>query len=1042
MRLVITLSSALLLAGLMASSAAAAPLDEDIDFGAGLVERGFPDLGIEVLENRLDEIEDEGQRAKALNALLAAHREFAGAVHGHLSSAEADAKRARHQEYVDRYSAELEELDPSARVGTVAEFLRLRAQAEQYANRAAVASGDQRDQLLQRMSQAFERAIEGLERLTDVAAQALEEHEKQRPDDRAQLQEWLRILGELQGKHANAGYELNRTRFAYYQALPPRETERRNELLQKTIEHLEILCPEYGLRGETIIGQLTLSRAYLAAEDYRQAQRSAEMNLLLIEDAMESVPQLTDELRLWEHRTKAVRALAMANQDSEKIEEAIRYLDGIEMPEALIARGELILMLASRLREGGREERAEEAQERANTLLERLSEQHPQWEGQAISLRQRYGLDGMGPRAVMRQISEAHRARDNEALIRLIPQLLEFGDQITSEQRTTAFQLLAMAYRQENMFHEAFTVYRHIVSSGKGGEQEETYGRLARLMLRQQRDATGDEADELLYQWVRNWFLETFGGEPRMYEDALRHIASSEFEEAVASLAEIPEDSVYYEAAIVKTAEARMLWAQQLRNEAPQRSSSLLDQAKADFLRFMERAEQESIYSAVNRRRARLMPAAVYGLSRIYIWPGREDYEAYLELTENFVGRFPDAAVYHPAVSYYRVQALVRLELLDDAEDAYAQLERVVLEMDEERQPQGERLLRAADEARFRAHAANARTSRSEAQELEAQAEQAEEPAERRGLREQIQEKRDIASQSANRALDIVTAMINRNPEQPYETLYWAVGEFHRQDRLNEGLPFLELFLERFEGDPLLTRTQQVQLERARILLGTAYYHTGQYEEAYIELKEQYDRLDEIYNRRLQHDEDATPPPYWATTRLHLAKAAQQLAPGSDAYLNEALEHCTELLRRLTPYSEDWWDVVATIAELWNLDGRYSDNLRVIRRRAAGEPSLGGPEIRSRLASVVREVYNRSEPGEEQDRARALLVRIRAADARDEIESHNYGSALDAIERARELDPELAGGQETFIRFIDSVIERADEEQVRERARELKTKLQ
>ncbi|MFO7900587.1 MAG: hypothetical protein R6V58_16190, partial [Planctomycetota bacterium] len=744
-----------------------------------------------------------------------------------------------------------------------------------------------------------------------------------------------------------------------------------------------------------------------------------------------------------EGRTRAVLARALARKEEPDIQQGIRVLGESTQPEVVLARSDLYLMLAIKLAHDPKQEkRAKLFREKAVQMLDALVDKHPEWEGEAVVLRERYGLSGSGARTVLLKIQEARRANDNKAVIRLVPQFLAFGDAVEPEQRATALKLLAIAYRQEGLFYEAFTVYRHIVNSGMGGDQAETYGKLARLMMKKRWDQSGDDVDKDMYLWAKTWFLETFGGEAKQYEDGLQQLADKQYQQAIAALRKIPEDSLYYESAMVKLSEARFLLARRLRDGDPGQAKKLLDRARADLERFIDRAKKKSIHPTVNQRRERLLPAAIYRLGRIYVWPGREDYEAYAALTDGFVGRFPDATAYHPYVLYYRVMAQVRLDRLADAEKTFDRFERLVEEMEGEQKEQGEKLLQYANGSLFHAHAQAASQLRAEADELEARAEKTGDAAEAEELADRAAEKRANALRSANRALGIVTAAIDRNPDQPYEKIYWAVGEFHHQNRLNEGLPYLELFIEKFGDDrAALGAKRRRQVEKARLLLGRAYYETGQHDKAYAHLKEQFEKLDEAFARGKQRDAGADPPRYWAATRIYLAKAAQELAPGSDARLREALEHFTDLLGKLPEGSDDWWDVVASIAELWNLDSRYDDNLRVIRRRAATAPRLGGDEPRRRFEAVVREIADRSEPGDRKRKARNLLLHIKAADADERIAKGQYSEALDAIDTALGLDENLAGSKGTFLKFVRSALEQAAGEEVKARARALQKRL-
>ncbi|MFW6158485.1 MAG: tetratricopeptide repeat protein [Planctomycetota bacterium] len=1036
------LLSALVLAGALVLPARAAPLSEDVEFGVRLVEERFFELGIDVLGGTLEAVESEPQKVRILRALVDAHRHFSRATYPRLSTEAANKERARHRDMLERHQKELDELGPRT-TGTVAEFLKQRARAEQLAQRAARAGGEHKEQLTEDMIRAFERAVKGLKGLTAAAAEAIENHEKNRPEKEGEFAEWGKAFDRLRGEHANAGYELNRTRFAFYRALPARYKEQKEKLLKTIIDHLEILCPEYGLRGETIIGQLTLAKAYLAAKRFDDAARSARTNLLLVQDAVKAAPRVAEQLKPWENRTRAVLARALARKGEPDIQQGIQVLGDSTQPEVVLARAELYLMRALKLAHDPKQEsRAKLFRQKAVEMLDALVEKHPQWEGEAVALRERSGLSGTGARSVLLKIQEARRANDNKAIIRLVPEFLAFGDAVKPEQRATALKLLAIAYRQEALFYEAFTVYRHIVHSGMGGEQAGTYGKLARLMMKKKWDQTGDDVDKDMYLWAKNWFLETFGGEAKQYEDGRQQLGDKQYRKAIATFEEVPRESLYYESAMVKLAEARFLLARRLRDGDPAQAKKLLDRARADLEQFIQRAKKKSIHPTVNQRRERLLPTAIYRLGRIYVWPEREDYEAYAALTEGFVDRFPDAAGYYPYVLYYRVLAQVRLGRLTGAEKTFGRFERLVEGLEGEEKERGEELLRFANGFLFHAHARAASKLRAEADELEAKAEKTEDVAEAEELVDRAAEKRANALRSANRALGIVTAAIDRNPDQPYEKVYWAVGEFHHQNRLNEGLPYLELFIKKFGDDRALGAERRRQVEKARLLLGRAYYETGQYDKAYAHLKEQYEKLDEAFARRKRVNDKAAPPAYWAATRMDLARAAQKLAPGSDARLKEALGHFIDLLGKLPEGSGHWWDAVASIAELWNLDGRYEDNLRVLRRRAATSPRLGGEETRRRLETVVREIYDRSEAGDRKRKARNVLIHIRAADADERTEKKQYSEALDAIDAAVGLDENLAGSKDTFLKWVRAALEGAADEEVRARARALQKRLQ
>ena len=205
------------------------------------------------------------------------------------------------------------------------------------------------------------------------------------------------------------------------------------------------------------------------------------------------------------------------------------------------------------------------------------------------------------------------------------------------------------------------------------------------------------------------------------------------------------------------------------------------------------------------------------------------------------------------------------------------------------------------------------------------------------------------------------------------------------------------MFLKKFGDNKGLTPKQAKQINDARVMLGEAYYRSGEYEQAYEVLK------------KLSTAMDAADPRYWSV-KSYLAESAQRLGSKSEDYVEEALSILLELQGLLKEHTEDWGDVTADIAEVRNTLGRYDDNLLVIRRTVATWKGLDRA-IRARYAAVLEKIYNDAEDDEDRDDALGLLVEVKVAELNQLAREKRYHDMFRVISDFRVIAIDYGGAE-------------------------------
>lgn len=1033
-------------------------LSEDIAFGCGLADKRFFDLAIEVLSPKLqDQLESGADKGRVYAALVLAHKELANRRHVDLSADAEKKLREQHLSAAARYEGLLKKLDTSADPTTLEGLISLRNRALRLAQEAADAGSEEaRSRLNAEMSEAFEATIRGMTALLPRLKAPIEKHEKNLPDwgVKGAVERWERELRDLQDPYIRAALELSRTRHMFYKALPVTDGNKRDSLLAQTIEELKRFCNEFDPWAYSIIGRLTLSQAYADQRKYEEARESAEPGLLLAEELLKQ--DKTGELKgaIIPYRNKLFAAWAYAMARLGKFDEALAKLKDVRNaanqpdPEIDIRVAEILLMKAQELDAARKNDEVEPLREQARTILNRVASIDETFARRAGTIMQKFGLGGsVGYFDAFNKLEDARRSRDNQAVIEHATRVLSFGSAVPADKRAYALIVLGAGYWQERMWFEAYTVYTHLATSRDGGNDPEKWAQLAPVALQRQFEASQDPADKILMEGARKWLRDNFGGPDREFEEGKAARAKGDYVTAIEQFSRVPEVSAYYESALAQIGECHVLLAKKLRQSNPTQSAEHLEKGKAALLMFLDYIEKHPTdIPSIVRRRKHIKAGAVYRLATVYMWAGKEDYKACLELTSNYMEEFPDATTLHAYVFYNRVRALVELGELEKARAELVHLKAAVsrlTESDAEKEVEAKQLVSYPTDLLFRAYVDRSQALRKEEGELREQARTlASDNKEAAALLlEKADEAQNHADQYSVLALDLIAGVFAENPDQPFDKFLYVIYQCHRQDRLKDLRSYLELFLKRFGNDRTLTPPQQEEVDKARTLLGLTLFACGEFRLAEEALREREAAL----IRALEVNKDARRSAEYWTVRLHLAKAAMKLATESGEHWNRAMTIFADLHKQVEEYSDTWWDVTASIAELRDIRGEYNDTLLVVGRYVATRPQLGGPAIRARYLHLLKQILKRGNK-EQKARALALAMQIEIAGIEElradtQVEPGvKHEKIIRAIDSAR-LDYGSDVDMTRFREILKEVIGNAVEDRTKRDAQELMKKL-
>lgn len=1037
-------------------------LSEDVRFGCGLAEKKFPDLAIEVLSPQLQaRLEEDADRKLVYAALLVAHKELGSRRYTELSADAEKKLREEHLSAAARYEELLKKLEPAADPTSLDGLIALRNKALRLAQEAADERNEQaRNRLNAQMMEAFETTIRGMVALVAKLKAPIQKHEQDMPDwdKKAAFERWEREHRDLQDPYIRAALELNRTRHMYYRALPATDRARRDPLLAKTIEELDELCAEFDQWAYSIIGRLTLCQAYTDQRKYEDARESAEPGLLLAEELIKQDKTGQVKASIVPYRNKLLAAWAYAVARLNKFDEAVARLkdvrDAANRPDPEIESrvGEILLMKAQALDAAQKKAEADAIREQAKGVLNGVASVDEASAQRVSSILEKFGLGGaVGYHDTLNKLEDARRRRDNEAIIQYATRLLSFGSTVPADKRAYAMTVLGSCYWQERMWYEAYTVYKHLATSPEGGDDPEKWARFVPVALQRQFETTQDPADRLLLENARKWLRDNFGGPDREFEEGRAARGKGDYTAAIEQFAKVPATSAYYESALAQIGECHVLLAKKLRQPNPAQSAEHLEKGKAALLKFLDYVQKHpSEFPSILRRRKQIKAGAVYRLATVYMWPGKEDYKACVALTEGYTEQFPDATVLHAYVFYNRVRAFVELGELEKAETELVQLKRAasqLTETDAERQEEAKQLVSYPNDLLFRAYVDRSQTLRKEEAELREQARALgagnEEAA--KLLLEKADEAKTRADQYSDRALDIVAAAFAENPNQPFDKFLYVIYQYHRQNRPNDLRLYLELFLKRFGSDETLTPAQREEVDKARTLIGLTLFACGDFRLAEQALREREAALDRAFEELRKRDREAKRSPEYWTVRLHLAKAAKELAAESGEHWNRAMAIFVDLHKQLEEYSDNWWDVTASIAELRDIREEYDDTLLVVGRYVAVRPQLGGPAIRARYIQLLKQILRRGNK-EQKSKALNLAVQIELAgveelraDQQMQI-SVKHERILRGIDSVR-IDYGTDVDMTRFREIVKEVVDNAVDERMKQEAQELLKKI-
>jgi hypothetical protein len=1020
----------LLVLGLAPAVFGAAPLDEEVEFACGLVQQKFYALALdEVLTPALvQRLETDEQKRRVYRALIAAHGYMAKRLRPDLPAAEEQKIRQQHQELTRQYEAQLRKLEGAAPEKGIDRYVGLRNEGNRLAYR--IKTGQSKD--VERMQELFDRAVKGLGEAAAAAKKALDAHYKTSPefDDpnfKAANKRWEEKLRVLQQPYVRAAIELNYTRYLYYKALPDEKEAKRAELLQQTTEALEDLCTEYDSWVYTILGQLTLGNAYTDARKFVDAQVAFESGLRLLQEYVraDDSGRARREMEPW--RVRLITGWGLAAAKLDKFDEAVDKLKELTTPEARLRLGEVLLMKARHADANEKPATARTARAQAQAVLGKVTAISDYWARRAGDLRARFALATTGWRKAFDRLKQAmtSRPRNNAGVIDSAIDLFTYGDDVPAKKRSMALAWLALAYWQEKMYLEAYTVYAHMAETDTGGNPPEKSAQFAVACLDRLYKQTNDAADKALLEAAKKWRREEYGGPGAEYEDGMALKKKGRYLQAIDEFRKVQEGSLYYESALEQIGECYVLQAKKLK-QAKQNEAEMLRKGKAALERFLRQIQKGTPFPRVIQRRKRLRAAAVYRLATIDMWDGREEYKALLKRTESYAERFPETEVLHPYVWFLRLQARIGLGDLRHADEELDKIKKAAREAEEPKTAKAlDPLIGYGNELLFNAYVKQSQQFRERAATFRKEAKKIEEtdPDRAQTLRAQAEAADNLADEPANKALGIMKAAVAENPDQPYDKLYYLIYELDRIRSYNELPEYIEVFLNKFGDTKDVPEKRKREIEAVRVILGIALCESGQRERAYEVLKKQYETLDARYQqllarwqRRRQTEPDAprpkAPGQYW-TVKLYLAKSAKALAPEDEKRGDEAMGHFVELHRMLERYeSRDWWDVTLSIAQLNDLRGRDDDNLLLIGRVFGARPELGGPAFREGFVELLRGIHRRAKARRQEQnwkKAVDLLARLLVVDLKALREEGNYRAIVKRIDDFRQVEIDFGG---------------------------------
>ena len=1035
--------TAALAAALVSSSALAAvriTLAEDIDFGCGLVSQGYYVLGVELLEQRLPQVKSDARKRRVYSALATGHGALARRRRSDLTPAQDEARRAVHQKAATEHRGLLLKMGAVAE-GNLEQLMRLAAQAKTIQRDIALTPpGKERDELLKAMSTAFESGIAGLEKLHAQAKAALMKKEDEDTGDltAAQLRVLEKEVAALQEKDLRLGVDLNRVRYWYSKALPASEAEKKRAMLAEAISGLDDYASGYADWLYSIVGNETLSRALLDVGRHEDAVWSCEAGMGLISEFIRREPKAKAGMLPWYNRL--VASWIVANGKLGQFDKAIARGKRSSAPEARLAMGEAMLMKAQHYRGLKKTREADAVQARAKLALQAVADKGEPWATLASRLLEKYDPSGASFSAVFTLWRQAVRARDNPEIIAGAAKLLAFQARMQTDTQAKILGQLAIAYRQERMYYESYTVYRHIAASAVDEKDAETAAGRAVGSLQKQHGATKDAVDFELLNAAKKWRRDNFSGPGIEYERAIELKKGKQYRDAAEKFKLVKATSLYFESALEQIGECYVHAGKELEKTKPEEAEKYFGLGRKALLHFLGAIKRPAQLPRVILRRKLFEAAAVYRLATLYMRKGKEDHKACLDATEDYTKRFPDATVLHPYAMLLRVRSLVATKRLEQAEIDLVVMQRACAAMKDK--AMARKLGDFATDLLSNAHVRAANRLRTEAKKSDAEAEKAAQTGDlvrARALRKRAAEQGAEAATHANKALNVITSALTANPNLPYDKYYYVVAELRLQGRFNELPRYLKLFIKQFGDKKGLTPRQAAEVDGAHVMLGEAYIESGQFKQAYDACVERFKTLDAEYKKT-----NEAPPEYWGLQK-QIAVSAQQLAKAArdDAekqkYVKVALRMFLDLRGKLKRGSPHWWEVTIGAVETQNIAGGHADNILVVKRTLATRPELGGGAFRERYVRVLGEICTALKDKDGRTQAFQLLMQVRTADLVRLSKEKKDAGILDVVRSIGRIAPDYGGreNREKLRAFVTSVLKATADDQMAKDATEL-----
>ena len=1023
-----------LLLGASARAEVSVPLAEDAEFGCGLIKQGFYSLGAELLERRLGEVKSDAQKRRLYSALSTAHAALAQRNWLGLTPAEDKRRRAEHIKAASRYRTLLLKAGSGAR-GTPEELIGLATEARRLQNQLAlVSAAADRKNLIQVMCTAFESAIEGLEKLGQQASRALETHQEKEPENPngKAYKEWEKQFGELEEKDCRIGVDLNRARYWYAKALPASDAPKKKAMLEKAVDGLEEVVSQHGTRGYTIIGSEVLARAQMDLGKHADAAFTCESALELINDFLAQDPRHRAAMLPWRNRILGLYVLSLGR--SGEYARAGAAAKRNNAPEVQAAWAEILLARARLFRAQKKVKEAQAIEARAKAALENVAKASEYWRRRAAELLQKYDPRGASYAAVLSQWQQDVRARNNPEVIAGAAKLLALGEAVPAEKRMYILRILAAVYRQEQMYFEAYVVYKHVAGASTNDDESANSAKGAVSSLGDRYKLSKDPADRGLLDAAKEWRRDNFKGPGIEYERAIDLKKRGKQKDAIREFGRVPEASLYYEPALEQLGECHVQLAKQLEKAKPAESAKHLALGRDTLVLFIKKIQRPAQLPKVIQLRKQFAPAAVYRLTAVYMWKGKEDHKACIDVTEGYLERFPDATNFHPYTLYNRVKALVALGRLEQAEADLIEMQRACAGIKDKKK--AELMGPYATDLLSNAHRRAGAALRADAAAKDARAAKAADPKQAAALRKQADELKAQAVTVVNKAVTVVAAAIGANPNNiPYDKFWFVIVELMRQKRPNELSRYAKLFLGRFGDKKGLTPQQANEVDDTWIILIDAYRNSGQNREAYDTAVERYKELDAEF-KNTGGDINKAPRHYW-TVQKRIARGARALAleGGADKekYLSVAMRMYGDLRKVLKKGSGDWWDVTIGMIEAQNSAGRYEGNILSIKRTLATRPGLGGGEFRDRYAQALEDMYKHLKGKESGPATLELLLRVRTADLEALRAAKEHAEMLRIIRSVGEAAADYGGAaaRKKFEEFAAHVLKNAGDAAVR-----------